>query len=259
LLTLGSAAICAAQPSPVPRVHVAAIEPAASGETTIVLESRTPLPRPVIGVLDGPPRIYLDFAGFRPETSSIPSPAEGVVRGVRIALHSADPPLTRVVIDLREPTRHRLDATAATSGRLSIVVGGSASRAAVSLVVGTPSPAPPQGIARLRAILTQFDALTPLLKAIDTQSETTAVSLQAALVQLDALVDALRGVRSTRPSRDRLAQAAALALQAVKARLENATSANAALTWNAASAAAGALLLLDSARDDLGMPRSSRP
>jgi len=259
LLVLGSAAICAAQPSEAPRVHVTSVEPAAGGETTIVLESRTPLPRPVVGVLDGPPRIYLDFAGFRPETASISSPAEGAVRGVRIALHSADPPLTRVVIDLREPTRHRLDATAAASGRLSIVVGGNASRAAVSHAVGTPSPVPPDGIVRLRAILTQFDALTPLLKAIDTQGDISAGSLQAAVAQLDALVDALRGVRSARPARDRLGQAAALALQGVKARLEYATSGNAALTWNAASAAAGALLLLDSARGDLGMPRSTRP
>ena len=258
MLILGSAAVCAAQPSPAPRVHVASVEPAPSGETTIVLESRTALPRPVTGVLDEPPRIYLDFAGFSPETSSVSSPAEGAVRGVRIALHSADPPLTRVVIDLREPARHRLDATAAASGRLSIVVGGNASRAAVPVAVATPSPAPPDAVARLRAILTQFDALTPLLKAIDTQGEISAGRLQAAVVQLDALVDVLRGVRSARPARDRLGQAAALALQGVKVRLEYATSGNAALTWNAASAAAGALLLLDSARDDLGMPRSTR-
>jgi AMIN domain len=239
-------------------VRVASIESAVSGETTIVVEAATPLPRPVIGVLDGPPRIYVDLAGFRPGASTLTSPDDGIVRGVRIALHSADPLLTRVVIDLREPTRHRLDTSTLASGRLTIVVGGSAPAAPVTRAASTRPAVTPSSSARLRTLLTEFDALTPLLKTIDARGDASAVSLQAAALQIDGLTDVLRRVPTTpaaRPTRDRLAQAAALAMQAVKARLEFAASGNTALTWNAASAAAGALLLLDSAREDLRMSR----
>ncbi len=112
----------------------------------------------------------------------------------------------------------------------------------------------------LGTILTQLDALTPLVTAIDSHGETSTQRLQAAAAQIDSAVDALHALRpppALRPARDRLAQACALASQAVSARLRAATSGDAALNWNAASAAAGALLLLEAARADLGW--SGRP
>lgn len=234
-------------------MRAAAIEPASDGPAAVVLESTAPLPHPVVGVLDGPPRIYFDFAGFRPGPSLAASADDRIVRGVRIALHSAEPLLTRVVIDLHGPTRYRMDTRAAASGRLVILVGAvapiaRASRDALPTTSGTRA----QGLA---AVLTQLDALTPLLTAIDSRGETSTVSLQGAAAQIDSAADALRTLQpapALRPARDRLAQACALARQAVSARLEAAASGNAALNWNAASAAAGALLLLDAARGDLG-------
>ena len=139
------------------------------------------------------------------------------------------------------------------------------------ILVGTATPIAPAVMDKqpasswnraqgLGAILAQLDALTPLLTAIDSHGETSTVRLQGAAAQIDSAVDALHALRpprALRPARDRLAQACAVASQAVSARLRAATSGDAALNGNAASAAAGALLLLEAARADLGL--SVRP
>lgn len=262
-MLLGCAVVSAAQTVSAPRVRVASIASVSADDATIVLQSESALPRPVIGVLDDPARIYFDFAGFRPAASMTAAPDESIVRGVRIALHSVEPLLTRVVIDLRQRTRYRLDASAAGSGRLVIVVGGSPEPAPAPRTSSSAQSTPPSANSaqRLAAVLRQLDTLTPILTTIDARGETPTIGLQAAAAQIDSMEDALHALRpapALQPARDRLAQACALARQAVKARFESAARGNAALNWNAASAAAGALLLLDRAREDLALPARSR-
>lgn len=138
-----------------------------------------------------------------------------------------------------------------------MILVGTAATIAPALMDKQRASAGNQG---LGAVLTQLDALTPLLTAIDSQGETPTVSLQGAAAQIDSAVDALHALRprpALGPARDRLTQACALASQAVSARIDAAASGNATLNWNAASAAAGALLLLEVARADLGL--SVRP
>lgn len=254
------AASAAAQPAA--RLRVASVTPAPDAAMTIVLESDVPLPRPTVGVLDGPPRIYFDFAGFRPGPSAGVAPDEGIVRGVRIALNSIDPLLTRMVIDLRQPARYRLDTSAAASGRLVILVGAATAAEAPAPRASAGARRAPQrnSAQRLTAVLTELEGLAPLLTAIDGRGETSALDLQAAVARIDslrALLSAVRPAAVPGPARDRLAQACVLAGQAVKGRLEALATGDTALTWNAASAAAGALLLLERAREDLGL--TARP
>ena len=87
----------------------------------------------------------------------------------------------------------------------------------------------------------------------------SGVNLQLAAAELDSIAG--RGVaQAGQPEsaiKDRLVQACGLALQAVKARMESEASGNAALGANAVSAAAGALILLDSTRAALGLPPAS--
>jgi hypothetical protein len=124
----------------------------------------------------------------------------------------------------------------------------------------TAAPRRPPAPAQLVGLVDRLEKLRPLLKAIDARASEPGVILQEAAVELEAIEKA--GAEIEPPNRGsvahgRLTQACALALRAVKGRLESDASGNAALSWNAASAAAGALVLLDQARADLGLPTVS--
>src|SRR5258706_16384516 len=55
---------------PVPILRAVRVDAGASGgATAVILEADGPLPVPVSGALDGPPRIYLDLNGVRPGTA----------------------------------------------------------------------------------------------------------------------------------------------------------------------------------------------
>ena len=86
------------------------------------------------------------------------------------------------------------------------------------------------------------------------------MNLQVAATELDSIAAAAASIKpSSRnaAAKDRLVQACGLARQAVRARMESEASGNAALGSNAVSAAAGALILLDSTRAALGLPPAS--
>ena len=103
--------------------------------------------------------------------------------------------------------------------------------------------------------MARFEKLRPVLAAIDQQVDQRAVNLQLAVTELDAItrsLNALRVPRQLQEAHDQLEQACTLALRAVRTRMEFATTGNAALQLNAASAAAGALMLMDRARVALG-------
>jgi hypothetical protein len=92
--------------------------------------------------------------------------------------------------------------------------------------------------------------------AIDKQVDQPAVNLQGAIDELGAVGRALTAVRPPRSmaeAHDQLLQSCTLATQAARARIEFTAGGNAMVGWNAASAAAGALLLLDRARATLGI------
>jgi len=105
-------------------------------------------------------------------------------------------------------------------------------------------------------LLARLQKLRPVLKSIDSQTDQNAVSLQFAAHELSSIAQglmALRAPETLSAAHDELLQSCSLAAQAVKGRMEFTTGGNTAIAWNAASAAAGALMLMDRARAALGV------
>ncbi len=105
----------------------------------VTIESDGPLPQPALGEVDGPPRVFLDFPGVRTAARSVTQPV-GAVKRVRIALHNANPPSTRVVLDLERLQPVSLDTSATGAGRLLILVGGSSPSLPASPKPALPEP-----------------------------------------------------------------------------------------------------------------------
>ena len=106
-------------------------------EAVVTIEASAALPPPTVGAIDGPPRIFLDFAGVTPATSGLARTRDPRVRRVRVALNSATPPVTRVVIDLAAVLPHRVE----LEGGRALVFIGAGSPAAAPLAPATPETA----------------------------------------------------------------------------------------------------------------------
>jgi AMIN domain len=114
-----------------------------SENTTIVsIEGTQGLPVPEAGVVDGPPRIYLDFPGVTPRTAGIVVRANPLVRRVRVALNNSTPLVTRVVIDLVERAPYRLERDPNASNSLRVIVGSAPDRRAVPSAIPPVPPLP---------------------------------------------------------------------------------------------------------------------
>jgi hypothetical protein len=113
------------------------------GEAVVTIEANGPLPAPTMGALDGPPRVFLDFAGVRPRTAGVSRSADPRVKRVRVGLFSADPLVTRVVVDLVSQQPHRI---ALGTGRVQVFIGSAApaSAAAAPVAPARGAVAPPK-------------------------------------------------------------------------------------------------------------------
>jgi hypothetical protein len=261
---------------------------ASADGTNVVLEGDAPLPVPAVGVVDGPPRIYLDFTDVLPPSSVVFASDAPSIRRVRVALHSDAPVVTRVVIDLVRQTSYRIKPDSAAPNRLVIAVGEPGGRGQGDDGRGTrvegrnpntpPSPRKdigeagglrtsdpgtqrlPSGqqmyVQQVSGLLARLEKMRPLLVSIDTRGEQPGVSLQVAMSELDSIAKALASIRPSQrmaPIHDRLQQSCSLASRAVRARMESMVQGSSDVAWTGASAAAGALLLLDRVRADLGL------
>ena len=273
-----------------------------SGATTVILEADGPLPEPMTGSLDGPPRIYLDLKGVRPGPVVRLGESVALVRRTRVALHSENPVRSRVVIDLYKSSPYRIDSSGRAEGRLIVVLGvapagagGAPAGAGVAPAAGAgaapavapsaqgrartttpPAPTPParpstpvpvsapaaQGrargpdvyVAQVSAALGRLQALRPVLSSIDRRTEQPAGDLTAAVGEFEAVARILAAIKvpaSRQTTHGLLLRACDLGARASRMRLESAGTGDAASGWNAASAAAGALLMLDRATVDL--------
>ena len=133
-LAMMDPASVAAQPARATTLQSLAVSSSPTGEVTVTIAAIGPLPRPTVGVLQNPPRVYLDFPNVGmgrvpPATRSGDAP----VLRIRVGAHTA-PPSTRVVIDLASPQPHRLEVNA---GSVSVILGRAAP------VVPAMLPAPP--------------------------------------------------------------------------------------------------------------------
>ena len=296
-----------AQTGAVPMLRAVRVDAEASGgATTVILEADGPLPVPLSGAVDGPPRIYLDLNGVRPGTSVRLAEPGALVLRARVALHTANPISTRVVLDLSRPTPYRIDSSGRAQGRLTIVLGVPPSapapappqvqthtqttippRATPSPSAATPSAAAPPVLAprapaapapspsvpgfaaapRRRAVgadpyvaqiavaLGRLQALRPVLSSIDRRAEQPAGDLTAAAAEFDAVARVLAAIKppaSRGTTHGLFLRACALGARASRMRLDSSRTGDSASGWNAASAAAGALIMLDTARADLG-------
>lgn len=233
-------------------VHVAS----QAGVSTVVIEADGPLPAPVVGVVGDPARIYLDFPGVTPATRGTAVALNTLVRRVRVALHQPEPLVTRLVIDLTKPAPHRLEAARRQLGELTVIVGD----APVSTAGGAKerpaavSPADARQRAATLAALEQLERLKPVLVSIDTRAALPEEILRTTGGEFEAIrvtLSALRPPRELAPTHEVLVTVCVLGTRAVETRLEAQQRADDASTWNAASAAAGALILLDRAAREL--------
>jgi hypothetical protein len=112
-----------AQPSTL--VILTSVQVVRDGPNAIVtLEADGPLPTPTTGVVDSPPRFFLDFPGVIAGTRGTAGDGRPLVSRVRVALHTASPAVTRVVIDLIQPQPVQVDGAASAAGRMRIIVRG---------------------------------------------------------------------------------------------------------------------------------------
>ena len=132
--------------------HVSVLKAAGATEIEIATSQRI---TPEVQVITGPDRLVLDFP------QSLPGPRlravavnQGEVKGVRVGLLTAKPPVTRVVLDLKSPQAYQLfpsgrsvivklpDGAGATA--TTMPAGNNAPPAATSVPAAQlPTPAPP--------------------------------------------------------------------------------------------------------------------
>ena len=273
-----------AQTGAVPMLRAVRVDAEASGgATTVILEADGPLPAPLSGAVDGPARIYLDLNGVRPGPAVRLAEPGSLVFRVRVALHSANPVSTRVVLDLSRPSPYRIDSSGRAQGRMIIVLGASSSASAAAPSTSsmqnharmtTPAPATTSPsvsgfpaarqrraigadvyLAQVSVALGRLQALRPVLASIDNRAEQPAGDLTVAAAEFDAVARILAAIKppaSRALTHGLLLRTCALGARASRMRLDSTQTGDSASGWNAASAAAGALMMLDSASTDLG-------
>jgi hypothetical protein len=330
--------------------HVSAAQPGASptlrsveatvegGVTVVTVAADGPLPAPVSGIAETPPpRVFFDFTGVNPLPGvagrMIRLPGAGAVTGVRVALYSMSPTVTRVVLDLKRLEPFSVNVGDQVSGRIRIVVGSPAAitagapaapkpapstaappaftpKAAPAATLpppaallpptnisppvtvapsgppppsfgrqapkdvpspagparrGGPPPEPPgvrpaQGLIesyrrQLADSLDRLESHRPVIAAVDLEQVVTTRTLEAVNAELKSIQVKLQAVKPSdemRPTHDLLLTSCVLGANAVTLRLDAELAKDAAGRRNAASAAAGALMLYDRACAVLG-------
>ena len=237
---------------------------------TVVIEASGPLTQPSSGLANDPPRIYIDFVDVLPGEPIQPAQENPYVRRVRVAEHSASPLVTRVVIDLTKKATYRIDASTAQQGRVTVSLEVArdpldatqqpAARAATPTTAQTATPAAGRAAAeraydvRISAALVRLHALRPLLESIDRQANPLPANLDAAVGEFEAIGKIFSGIKAPR-SREAthalLQRTCTMAVRAIRMRQDGARTNDPGATLNAASAAAGALLMLERANKEL--------
>lgn len=247
---------------------------------TVVIEAGGPLPQPASGIAPNPPRIYIDLADVLPGQAIPPAAQNPMVTRVRIATHSASPLVTRVVIDLAKATTYGVDFSDRERGRIVVMLGvadptaspptqpsppvPSSSPSAKAQSGGQPPSAPsaPGRSAsaentydlRVSAVLLRLHAMRPLLESIDRSTDNLPANLDAAVNEFEAIgkvLAAIKPPRSREGTHALLQRACTMGARAVRMRQDGARTNDPAVAPNAASAAAGALMMLDRANKEL--------
>jgi len=245
----------ATRPTVIQSVDAAPLAGGAGSGVTV--HANGPLPIPTVGVLDGPPRIYLDFAGVRLPSGITAEFQDPLLRGVRLAQHAVDPLVARIVLDLVAPIGHRIDSSERQGGKVVVLLGDQGPAPATAAAQEAPRRRTDaeKYLARILPILARLHELRPIVGAIDGQVGSASPDLTAAADELDSLGRALAAVvmpESLATTRDLLMRYCALGSRAIGMRRDASAAGDAAAARNADSAGAGALIVLDRASRDLG-------
>jgi hypothetical protein len=124
-----------------------------AGTVVVTIEATGKLDAPAVGEVDGPPRVFFDFAGVICATRGTAQRGDPDVRRVRAAQHTASPLVTRVVIDLVRPMAFHIETDRLAEGVIRVVLDA-ADRPTPVPSTGRPTPpavplrtAPPPGVA----------------------------------------------------------------------------------------------------------------
>jgi type IV pilus assembly protein PilQ len=95
---------------------------AGSDEVRVTISANGALsPGRIAEAADPPPRLVLDFPELRANVPALTTVNLGPLRQIRVAPHSHEPLVTRIVFDLRRPTRYRVEQATGESRDLTIV------------------------------------------------------------------------------------------------------------------------------------------
>ncbi len=171
--------------------------------------------------LSTPPfRVFLDLVNVRPGVAPVTVVGKGGVRQVRVALNQADPPVTRVVLDLEKPSTYRLQKDA--------------TRNVLTITVGEPRD-------DVLAYTAWFDRTSGKLRRLlkqETQASGNTAPLVATWKTLQVDSEAVHAPRPLRVAHDLLETSINLGLAAAEQRREGRASAD------VAAAHASAVMLL---------------
>ena len=232
-------------------------------------------------MLTDPPGIWLDFPDVLAATDGMRVNEPRLVSAVRVGAISSQTPVTRVVIEFARPAPHRVEADLRNSGHLTVVVGvpldiaaarrptpEPATRAARSpafataaeaTVVRAPAKDVAQYLQRTLHVLERLERLRPLLASLDALTALPDEQLKAADDEFRSIRQALAAIvppRTLAAAHELFGEACVIGATAAAARIAADVPDDSTRAWNAAAAAAGALMLVDRARAEVGLAPS---
>ena len=277
----GDRAAGAGRPQPLPfrpSLQTVRLIDVGDGSTSVLLSADGALPSPEVEVLSDPPGVSLDFPNVSAATNGMRVNEPRLVSAVRVEAIGSQPLATRVVIELVRPAPHRIEADLRNSGHVTVVVGVPLALAAAR----TPTPEPATRVARssefasaaeaasVRApakdvaqylkrtlpALERLERLRPLLASLDALATLSDEQLKAADGEFRSIRQALATIvppRTLAATHELFGEACVLGAAAVAARIAADVPDESRRAWNAAAAAAGAIMLLERALAEVGL------
>jgi type IV pilus assembly protein PilQ len=134
----------AARPTNVPATVLRSIQAATeNGATRITLTGDGKLVAGSVEMSkDPPPRLVLDFSALTPKVAAVTPVELGPVRRIRVATHSVEPPVTRVVFDLSKPASYQV-VPGASGDELVVVFDGTSKPTAAPPTTAPATATPP--------------------------------------------------------------------------------------------------------------------
>jgi hypothetical protein len=199
---------------------------------------------PISGQLEpatgGATRLFVDLHGVRPRADAVTPVNRGPVLRVRVGMHTAQPPVTRVVLDLSVMPQARIERSE-VPGHLHIVVG-TAPRVDAAAAAPTEADLLRQQHAWCRDVSDRLAAL--IERHAPSTSQAAMLATLTAWATFEGEVEARKIAAPLQPVHHTL-------LQSIRLGRIAATHLQRREAEQAAAAIAGARLLLNTARDRL--------